>query len=260
MHFAADSIVKESMEDPSKYYNNNVYGTLCLLDVMKTNKVNKIVFSSSAAVYGELERIPIQENDKTEPNNAYGETKLTIEKMMKWFDQAYGIKYTSLRYFNAAGAHHSGEIGEDHDPETHLIPIVLQVPLGKKEKAYIFGNDYPTKDGTCIRDFIHVMDLADAHYKALNYLKENNDSEIFNLGSGEGYSVKEVIENAKKVTKQEIITETKDRRSGDPAVLIASSEKAKRILGWQPKHNSFEKIIADAWNWHKENPDGFLHS
>jgi len=257
IHFAADSIVKESMEYPSEYYNNNVYGTLCLLDVMKINDVSKVIFSSSAAVYGEPKKIPIQENDELGPSNVYGETKLTMEKMMKWFDLAYGIKYTSLRYFNAAGAYPTGEIGEAHDPETHLIPLVLQVPLGKKEKICIFGNNYPTKDGTCIRDFIHVMDLADAHYKALNYFKGAKYSEIFNLGSGEGCSVNEVIEIAKKVTKQEIITEIKETRPGDPAVLIASSEKAKRILGWKPKYNSIEKMIADAWNWHKKNPDGF---
>ncbi len=257
IHFAANSLVGESMDKPYEYYHNNVYGMMCLLDVMRENKVEKIVFSSTAATYGEPKNIPILEEDETMPTNTYGETKLVMEKMMKWFDHAYGIKYVSLRYFNAAGAHESGTIGEAHNPETHLIPLILQVPLGKREKIYIFGDDYPTKDGTCIRDYIHVMDLASAHYLALEYLREGNDSDIFNLGSGTGYSVKEVIETARKVTGHVISAEVKGRRSGDPAVLVASSEKAKKVLGWKPEYDSLEKIIADAWKWHRSHPDGY---
>jgi UDP-glucose 4-epimerase len=258
IHFAANSLVGESMEKPYEYYHNNVYGMMCLLDVMKENNVGKVVFSSTAATYGEPKNIPILEEDETNPTNTYGETKLTMEKMMKWFDQAYGIKYVSLRYFNAAGAHESGEIGEAHDPETHLIPLILEVPLGKREKIYIFGDDYPTEDGTCTRDYIHVMDLASAHYRALEYLRNDNSSDVFNLGNGNGYSVKEVIDVARKVTEHSIPAELKARRAGDPAVLIASSDKAKSVLGWKPKYDSLEKIIQDAWNWHRDNPEGYL--
>lgn len=258
IHFAANSLVGESMEKPYEYYHNNVFGMLCLLDVMKENNVNKIVFSSTAATYGEPENIPIKESDETSPTNTYGETKLAMEKMMKWFDQAYSMKYVSLRYFNAAGAYETGEIGEDHHPETHLIPLILQVPLEKRDKIYLFGDDYPTKDGTCVRDYIHVMDLASAHYKALEYLRNGNDSDIFNLGNGNGYSVKEVIETTRKVTGHSIPAEVKDRRAGDPAILIASSEKAKNVLGWKPEFDSIEKIIEDAWSWHKSNPDGYV--
>ena len=257
IHFAANSLVGESMEKPYEYYHNNVYGMLCLLDVMKENNVNKIVFSSTAATYGEPKSIPIMESDETSPTNIYGETKLAMEKMMKWFDQAYGTRYVSLRYFNAAGAYVTGEIGEDHHSETHLIPLILQVPLGKRDKIYMFGDDYPTEDGTCVRDYIHVMDLASAHYKALEYLRKENDSDIFNLGNGNGYSVKQVIETTRKVTGHPIPAEVKERRVGDPATLIASSEKAKSVLGWKPEFDSLEKIIEDAWKWHKSNPNGY---
>ena len=257
IHFAANSLVGESMEKPYEYYHNNVYGMLCLLDVMKENNVKNIVFSSTAATYGEPKRVPILENDETNPTNTYGETKLAMEKMMKWFDVAYGIKYVSLRYFNAAGAYETGMIGEDHHPETHLIPLILQVPLGKRDKIYIFGDDYNTEDGTCIRDYIHVMDLASAHYLAFEYLSKGNDSDIFNLGNGNGYSVNEVIEAARKVTGHAIPSEVRERRAGDPAVLIASSEKAQNILGWKPKYYLLEKIITDAWNWHSKNFDGY---
>lgn len=257
IHFAANSLVGESMEKPYEYYHNNVFGMLCLLDVMKENNVNNIVFSSTAATYGEPKNIPIVEYDETSPTNTYGETKLTMEKMMKWFDHAYGTKYASLRYFNAAGAHETGEIGEDHHPETHLIPLILQVPLGKRDKIYMFGEDYSTEDGTCVRDYIHVMDLASAHYKALEYLRKGNDSDIFNLGNGNGYSVKEVIETTRKVTGHPISAEVKERRAGDPATLIASSEKAKSLLGWKPEYDSLEKIISDAWRWHSNNPEGY---
>ncbi|MDI6452397.1 UDP-glucose 4-epimerase GalE [Peloplasma aerotolerans] len=257
IHFAANSLVGESMEKPLDYYNNNFYGMLCLLEVMKKYNVLKLVFSSSAATYGEPNRIPILESDITSPTNTYGETKLAMEKMMKWVDKAHGIKYVSLRYFNASGAHPSGMIGEDHLPETHLIPLVLEVPLGKRDKIFIFGDDYETKDGTCIRDYIHVLDLASAHYLSVKYLRNNDESNIFNLGSGEGYSVKEIIQVARKVTNHLIPAEVKERRPGDPAILIASSDKAKKVLNWVPKYNNIEKIITDAWNWHKKNPSGY---
>lgn len=257
IHFAANSLVGESMQKPYEYYSNNVYGMLCLLGVMKQNNVHKIVFSSTAATYGEPKSIPIYEGDETCPTNTYGETKLAMEKMMKWFDEAYDIRYVSLRYFNAAGAHESGKIGESHNPETHLIPLILQVPLGKRDKIYMFGDDYNTKDGTCVRDYIHVMDLASAHYLALDYLRKDNNSDVFNLGNGNGYSVREVIEVARKVTGHAIPSDIKERRLGDPATLVASSEKAKSILGWKPKYDSLEKIISDAWCWHKNNPNGY---
>ncbi|WP_080844315.1 UDP-glucose 4-epimerase GalE [Cytobacillus gottheilii] len=257
IHFAANSLVGESMSKPYDYYENNVYGMMCLLDVMKENNVKKIVFSSTAAVYGEPKQIPIMEINETNPTNPYGETKLAMEKMMKWFEQGYGTQYVSLRYFNAAGAHESGMIGEDHEPETHLMPLILQVALGVREQIAIFGSDYPTIDGTCVRDYIHVMDLAAAHYLALEYLRKENKSDVFNLGNGNGYSVKQVIDTARKVTNHPIPSVLKDRRSGDPAVLIASSEKAKTLLGWNPQHHSLEKMIADAWNWHQGNPEGY---
>ncbi|WP_271400420.1 UDP-glucose 4-epimerase GalE [Salinicoccus roseus] len=257
IHFAANSLVGESMKKPFEYYHNNVYGMMCLLAVMKNNNVKKIVFSSTAATYGEPKNIPILEEDETNPTNTYGETKLAMEKMMKWFEQGYGIKYVSLRYFNAAGAHKSGIIGEDHEPETHLIPLILQVALGKRDKIYIFGDDYSTEDGTCIRDYIHVMDLASAHYLSLQYLRSNCSSDIFNLGNGNGFSVKEVIDVARQVTNHSIPSEVKKRRAGDPVVLIASAEKAKNVLGWKPKYDSLEKIISDAWKWHVNNPKGY---
>lgn len=255
--FAAFSLVGESVEEPLKYFENNFYGTLCLLKAMKKYNVNKIVFSSTAATYGEPENIPILESDKTFPTNPYGESKLAVEKMLKWCDKAYGIKYTALRYFNVAGAHSTGEIGEDHSPESHLIPIILQVALGKREHIGIYGDDYPTADGTCIRDYIHVMDLADAHILALKRLNNGGESEIFNLGNGEGFSVKEVIEVARKVTKHPIPAIVSPRRAGDPAKLVASSEKAMKELKWSPKYNTLEKIINTAWIWHKSHPDGY---
>ncbi len=257
IHFAADSLVGESMEIPLKYYENNVYGTMCLLEVMRENSVDKIVFSSTAATYGEPESVPIRETDRTEPTNAYGETKLAVEKMLKWADTAYGIKHVVLRYFNVAGAHESGMIGEAHDPETHLIPIILQVALNKREKIFIYGDDYDTEDGTCIRDYIHVMDLVDAHILALKKLNRDNASATYNLGNGEGFSVKEVIETARRVTKHEIKAELAPRRAGDPARLIASSEKAMAELGWEPKFNTLDEIIASAWKWHVNNPHGY---
>lgn len=257
IHFAANSQVGESMTNPLKYYDNNLCGTKTLLEALVAHGIDKIVFSSTAATYGEPECIPIQEGDKTEPTNAYGETKLSMEKMFKWVEKAHGMRYVSLRYFNACGAHKSGEIGEAHNPETHLIPLILQVPLGKREHIAVFGTDYPTKDGTCIRDYIHVTDLAAAHILAVKYLMAGNKSDIFNLGNGVGFTVREVIEMAEKVTGESIKVVETDRRAGDPAVLIASSEKAKTILGWNPKHDSLSEIIKSAWKWHKNHPYGY---
>lgn len=257
IHFAAFSLVGESMVNPLKYYDNNLCGTKVLLEAMIAHDIKKIVFSSTAATYGEPEQIPILETDRTEPTNTYGETKLSMEKMFKWVGQAHGLKFVSLRYFNACGTHVSGCIGEDHNPETHLIPLILQVPNGKREFISIFGEDYPTKDGTCVRDYIHVTDLANAHILAVKYLMEGNESNIFNLGNGVGFTVKEVIETARKVTGHPIPAKIAERRAGDPAQLIASSEKAKKVLGWKPCHNDLEEIIATAWNWHKNHPDGF---
>lgn len=257
IHFAANSLVGESTVNPLKYYDNNVCGTKVLLEAMVAHDVKKIVFSSTAATYGEPERIPILESDRTEPTNPYGETKLSMEKMMKWSDKAYGLRYVALRYFNACGAHVSGEIGEDHHPETHLIPLILQVPLGKRPEIKIFGTDYDTPDGTCIRDYIHVTDLAQAHILAVDYLKNGGASDVFNLGNGIGFSVREVIETAKKVTGKDIAAVESERRAGDPSRLVASSEKARRVLGWKPEHADLEEIIATAWRWHSTHPEGY---
>ena len=259
IHFAAYSLVGESVTDPLKYYDNNLCGTKVLLESMVKNNVDKIVFSSTAATYGEPENIPILESDRTEPTNPYGETKLSMEKMFKWTANAHGLRFVSLRYFNACGADESGKIGEAHNPETHLIPIILQVPNGQREFVSIFGNDYPTKDGTCIRDYIHVTDLAQAHILAVKYLMNGGNRDIFNLGNGVGFSVREVIETARKVTGHPIPVKDVERRAGDPAQLIASSEKAKKVLGWKPEHDSLEEIIASAWNWHKNHPNGYTH-
>ncbi|WP_041613297.1 UDP-glucose 4-epimerase GalE [Paenibacillus sp. JDR-2] len=257
IHFAANSLVGESMTNPAKYYHNNVYGTLCLLEKMIEHDVKKIVFSSTAATYGEPENVPIDEFDRTLPTNTYGETKLAMEKMMKWFDVAHGLKYVSLRYFNAAGAHASGKIGEDHSPETHLIPIVLQAALGQRPHISVFGDDYATPDGTCIRDYIHVSDLADAHVLAVDKLRQGSESAIYNLGNGQGFSVKEVIEIARKVTEREIKAVIEPRRAGDPATLVASSARARKELGWNPSRANLEDIIRSAWNWHVNHPNGY---
>ncbi len=257
IHFAANSLVGESVQVPLKYFNNNVYGMQVLLESMVKHGTDKIVFSSTAATYGEPEKIPIEEDDKTFPTNPYGESKLIMERMMKWVSRANGIRFVSLRYFNAAGAIEDGSIGEDHSPETHLIPLILQVPLGKRECITVFGDDYPTPDGTCLRDYIHVIDLAAAHIAALNYLRKGGESNIFNLGNGKGFSVKEMIAAAERVTGQKIKTEIGKRRPGDPARLVASSEKARKILKWTPKFDDVEKIIETAWTWHKNHPDGY---
>lgn len=250
IHFAANSLVGVSMQEPLEYYDNNVYGMIVLLEVMKKHHVKHIVFSSTAATYGEPKHIPINENDETFPTNPYGETKLAMEKLMKWCCQAYDMSYVALRYFNACGAHPNGKIGELHNPETHLIPLILQVPLKIRESISVFGDDYDTKDGTCIRDYVHVMDLADAHIRALAYLKAGNPSNIFNLGNGEGYSVLEIINAAKKVTNLPINIKIAPRRAGDPAKLVADNKKAKEILGWEPKYIDIEKIIYTAWNFY----------
>lgn len=257
IHFAAYSLVGESVTNPLKYYDNNLCGTKVLLEAMVKNNVNKIVFSSTAATYGEPENIPILETDRTCPTNPYGETKLAMEKMFKWTAEAHGLRYVSLRYFNACGADESGEIGEAHTPESHLIPLILQVPNGKRETISIYGTDYDTPDGTCIRDYIHVTDLAQAHILAVKYLANGGKSDIFNLGNGVGYSVREVIETARKVTGHPIPATETPRRAGDPARLVASSEKAKKILGWKPVHDSLEEIISSAWSWHKNHPNGY---
>ena len=257
LHFAANSLVGESMEQPLLYFNNNVYGMQVLLEAMVRHSVNKIVFSSTAAVYGEPKRVPIREDDETNPTNAYGETKLTMEKMMKWVSRASGVRYVSLRYFNAAGALPDGSIGEDHKTETHLIPLILQVPTGRRDHITVYGDDYPTPDGTCLRDYIHVVDLADAHMRALDYLRRGGESDIFNLGSGSGFSVKEMIAAAEKATGKAIAVEIGARRAGDPAQLIASSEKARTVLGWQPQFTDVEEVIGTAWRWHAAHPHGY---
>lgn len=257
MHFAAFSLVGESVEKPLKYFNNNVYGMQVLLEVMKDHDVKHIVFSSTAATYGEPEVVPISEDMPTNPKNPYGESKLMMEKMMKWCDNAYGMKYVALRYFNVAGAKADASIGEDHDPETHLVPIILQVALGQRDSLKIFGDDYATPDGTCIRDYVQVEDLIAAHILALEYLKAGNPSDAFNLGSNDGYSVKEMLEAARAVTGKEIPAEVVPRRQGDPAQLVAASEKARSVLGWQPAYTDIKDIIRTAWNWHVSHPHGY---
>ncbi|MDB2158932.1 UDP-glucose 4-epimerase GalE [Clostridium butyricum] len=256
-HFAANSIVGESMKEPLMYFNNNVYGMQILLEVMNEHNVNKIVFSSTAATYGEPKKVPITEDMETCPTNTYGETKLVMEKMMKWCDKAYGMKYVALRYFNVAGAEDDGSIGEDHNPETHLIPIVLQTALGKRDYITIFGDDYDTEDGTCVRDYVHVVDLVEAHILAMKYLTHGGESNTFNLGSSQGFSVKEIVETARKVTDKDIKAIIGERRAGDPSKLIASSDKARKMLGWNPIRTNIENIIKDAWLWHDTHKNGY---
>ena len=257
IHFAASSQVGESMDHPLQYYDNNLGGTLALLQEMTAHGVDKLVFSSTAAVYGEPERVPILEGDALSPTNCYGETKRSMEKMIGWAARAHGLRYVALRYFNACGAHPSGTIGEAHNPETHLIPLVLQVPAGRREKILIFGDDYPTKDGTCVRDYVHVSDLAQAHILALDSLLAGGESDVFNLGNGVGFTVREVIETARQVTGHPIPAQVAPRRPGDPAQLIASSQKAMDKLGWRPRYNRLEDILATAWAWHSAHPEGY---
>lgn len=257
LHFAANSLVGESMTAPLKYFDNNVHGMQVLLETMVRHRVQHIVFSSTAAVYGEPDSVPITEEAVARPTNPYGESKLIMEKMMRWVGQAHGISWVSLRYFNVAGALEGGEIGEDHSPETHLVPIMLQVPLGKRDALTIYGDDYPTPDGTCIRDYIHVMDLADAHLRALDHLRSGGPGGIFNLGNGLGFSVKEMLEAARRVTGSPIPVTMGPRRAGDPARLVAASDKAQQVLGWQPAFTDIEGIIDAAWQWHKQHPEGY---
>ena len=257
VHFAAYSLVPESVANPAKYYDNNVSGTLQLLKTMNNHNVKSIVFSSSASTYGEPEIIPVTEDARESPINPYGESKLAVERMLKWFDGAYDMKHVILRYFNVAGAHESAKIGEDHDPETHLIPMILQTALGKRESFDLYGDDYPTPDGTCIRDYVHATDLADAHILALEKLKKEPVSALYNLSSGSGFSNKEILETAKKITGTDIPVRFAPRRPGDPPVLIASSDKIKRELGWNPTRTQIDNIIRTAWAWHSSHPDGF---
>ncbi|MFW6264114.1 MAG: UDP-glucose 4-epimerase GalE [Cyanobacteriota bacterium] len=252
MHFAAYAYVGESVMKPAKYYRNNVNGTLTLLEAMVEASVNKFVFSSTCATYGVPKTLPIPEDHPQYPINPYGATKLMVEQMLADFDSAYDFKSVCFRYFNAAGADPEGVLGEDHAPETHLIPLVLLTALGQRESISIYGTDYPTPDGTCIRDYIHVSDLAIAHVLAVEYLLNGGDSEIFNLGNGQGFSVKQVIETAQEITGREIKVVESDRRPGDPPVLVGSSEKARQILGWTTEYPDLESIIRHAWQWHQE--------
>jgi len=252
MHFAAFSLVGESVQVPLKYYRNNVSETISLLDTMIGHGIKRFIFSSTAAVYGEPEKIPIAEDHPLNPTNPYGNTKLTVERMLAHCDTAHGLKSISLRYFNAAGAHPSGTIGEMHNPESHLIPLVLQAALSETP-VKIFGSSYPTKDGTCIRDYIHVCDLAQAHLLALLALLEGSETQVFNLGNSVGFSVRQVIELARKVTGRAIEAIEHERRPGDPAILVADSGKARRILGWSPAYENLETIIESAWRWHLPN-------
>lgn len=257
IHFAAYSLVGESMSIPDEYFRNNVTAGLTLIRTMVAHKVPYLVFSSTAATFGEPVRTPIEEDDPQVPTNPYGESKLIVEKMLKWCDRAYGLKYCALRYFNVAGARADGSIGEDHRPETHLIPLILSVAQGKRDSLKLFGTDYPTPDGTCVRDYIHVEDLIDAHMLALEYLKRENTSNAFNLGNGTGFSNRQIIDAARCVTGHPIPVVEEGRRPGDPAVLIASSKKAMDMLGWRPKYTNVEDIIRTAWNWHSTHPDGY---
>ena len=251
MHFAAYAYVGESVQDPLKYYENNLRNTVELLHAVVENDINHFVFSSTCATYGNPEETPIDERHPLNPINPYGRTKRMIEEILEDYGAAYGLNYTSLRYFNAAGADPDGEVGEDHNPETHLIPLVLDVATTKRKSIKVFGTDYPTPDGTCIRDYIHVTDLAEAHILALQRLTDGADSSVYNLGNGRGFSVLEVIERAREITARDIAAENTDRRPGDPPVLIASNEKAIAELGWKPQYADLDDIIGTAWRWHQ---------
>lgn len=257
MHFAAKSLVGESMQHPAMYYHNNVVGGATLLEIARNHGVQHFIFSSTAAVYGEPESVPITEDHPLRPTSVYGRTKLIFEQMLQDYHDIYGLKYAALRYFNAAGADPGGQIGEDHNPETHLIPIILEVALGKRPHVTIFGTDYATDDGTCVRDYIHVTDLAQAHVLALEGLASGVPSGVYNLGNGNGFSVREVIETAERVVGAPIAVQDGPRRAGDPAVLVASAEKAKQVLGWKPQYGSLEDIVSSAWNWHRAHPNGY---
>ncbi|MDR1703796.1 MAG: UDP-glucose 4-epimerase GalE [Clostridiales bacterium] len=257
MDFAAYSLVSESMADPLKYYRNNVFGMINLLEAMNENGVKHIVFSSTASVYGIPKHIPLVETEIPNPINPYGESKLAVEKMLKWADAVHGIKNAVLRYFNVGGAHPSGRIGEDHDPESHLIPRVLLSVIRKDNELELFGDDYDTPDGSCVRDYIHISDLVDAHILALERIRGEGISGTYNLGNGKGFSNKEIIKAAEQVTGERIDYKTMPRRPGDPAILVASSDKAVTELGWAPKHKDLNDIMSSAWEWHKNHPEGF---
>ncbi|MCI1287702.1 MAG: UDP-glucose 4-epimerase GalE [[Lactobacillus] timonensis] len=257
VHFAAFSLVAESMKKPLKYFDNNTGGMITLLEAMHDHGIKYIVFSSTAATYGIPEHMPIKESDPQVPINPYGESKLAMEKIMKWCDQAYGIKFVALRYFNVAGAKPDGSIGEDHHPETHLVPIILQVAAGKRDELSIFGDDYNTPDGTNVRDYVHPMDLADAHILAIKYLQAGNPSDAFNLGSSTGFSNKQMLEAAREVTGKPIPAKMAPRRPGDPDALVAASDKARSVLGWKPQYDDVHDIIASAWKWHSTHPQGY---
>jgi UDP-glucose 4-epimerase len=252
MHFAAYAYVGESVTDPAKYYRNNVIGTLTLLEAMLAANIKNFVFSSTCATYGVPKTVPIPEDHPQHPINPYGASKLMVERILADFDVAHQFKSVCFRYFNAAGADPEGRLGEDHNPETHLIPLVLMAALGKRDSISVFGTDYPTPDGTCIRDYIHVLDLASAHVLGVEYLLKGGDSQIFNLGNGNGFSVREIIDAARQITGSEIKVVEGDRRPGDPPALVGSSEKARSILGWQPKYADMQQIISHAWNWHQK--------
>jgi len=256
MHFAAFAYVGESVTDPAKYYSNNVGGSLSLLEAMREADVKKIVFSSTTATYGVPEVVPITEQEKQEPINPYGFTKLVIENALRDYARAYGFAYAALRYFNAAGASPEGDLGEDHSPETHLIPLVLQVALNQREKIFIFGTDYPTPDGTCIRDYVHVDDLGSAHVLALEKLQPGQGLEL-NLGTGQGASVLQVIQACRDVTGHPIPAVETDRRAGDPPRLVADNTRARRELGWEPQYNEVRSIVETAWGWHRSHPHGY---
>ncbi len=257
MHFAAFCYVGESVTEPLKYYQNNIAATLGLLSVMLEHGVDKMIFSSSCATYGEPDRLPITEGQSQHPINPYGRTKFMMEQILDDLDAANGLKSVCLRYFNAAGADPEGELGEDHDPETHLIPLVLFAALGFLKELTVFGKDYPTDDGTCVRDYIHINDLAQAHYLALHHLLDGGESKKYNLGNGSGYSILDVIQTASRVSGREIKYSFAERRAGDPAILVGSADKAIRELGWKPEFDSLETILQTAWDWHVNNPDGF---
>ena len=257
IHLAAFSLVGESVQDPGKYFQNNISNGIILLDAMRACGVKYFVLSSTAAVYGEPERTPITEDHPKKPTNPYGFSKLTLEGILEAYDRAYGLRYMSLRYFNAAGADPEVEIGEDHQPESHLIPIILQTALGLRNQIQLFGTDYPTPDGTCIRDYIHVADLSQAHLLALEALLAGAPSNIYNLGNGQGYSNREVIETARRITNKPINVSEAPRRPGDPAILVAASDRIKDELGWKPKYPKLDEIISTAWNWHRHHPNGF---
>ena len=255
VHFAAYSLVGESVKDPEKYFRNNVAGTLSLLEAMNAAGVRQLVFSSTAAVYGEPESVPISEEHPTRPGNPYGLTKRFMEQAMESYAGAYGLRFAALRYFNACGA--AGRLGEAHSPETHLIPLVLQVALGQRPSISIYGTDYDTPDGTCVRDYIHVLDLADAHLRALDHLARGGESLHCNLGNGRGFSVREVIETCREITGHEIPAEEGPRRPGDPSRLVADAAKARAVLGWQPERGGLSRIVSDAWEWHRTHPTGY---